>query len=225
MSMRILKQVVLLLAANSFASCLSPASDPIWNSLFDGESLTGWHAYGGDAISSESWRVEDGVIISGSAPGEIVTDSVYGNFELKFEWRVTEGANSGVFYRVSEEGEWVHTSGLEYQVLDNVGQAGRPASEQAAACYGVIPAQTDRTHPVGEWNQAAIRVSGESITHSLNGEVVASFEFGSPSWKQQVQAGPLGSSEGLGMTKRGTIALQNYHGHKVGFRSLSIRRL
>jgi len=207
------------------AGCATTPSSTEWQSLFDGKTLEGWRAYRGTEISPASWQVEDGAIVSKSRPGEIVTLSTYQDFELTFSWRVTTGANSGVFYRVSETERQVHESGLEYQVLDNVGQAGRPQTEQAAACYGVVPAVTDATRPVGEWNDARITVRGQHIEHSLNGQVIAAFDFGSPDWNRRVAAGPLRSEPRLGLTEKGHIALQNYHGHEVAYRNLRIRRL
>lgn len=207
----------------SAASCTQDPTSPEWVPLFDGKTFAGWRAYQGDEIAPESWRIEDGAIVSMSTPGEIITETPYRDFDLRFEWKVTTGANSGVFYRVTEAGKQIHHTGLEYQVLDNIGQAGRPLTEQAAACYGVIPASTDATRPVGEWNEAMIVVRGDHITHKLNGQTIANFEFGGPTWKQQVSDGPLSTLESLGQTRDGHIALQNYHGHEVAFRELHIR--
>lgn len=207
----------------SATSCSPTRTSSDWKPLFDGTTFAGWRSYQGGAVVPASWRIEDGAIVSMSTPGEIITEATYEDFELRFEWKVTGGANSGVFYRVTEAGDQVHHTGLEYQVLDNVGQAGRPPTEQAAACYGVIPASTDATRPVGEWNEAMIAVRGDHIIHKLNGHTVADFEFDSPAWKQQVTDGPLGKLESLGRTRDGHIALQNYHGHEVAFRELHIR--
>lgn len=205
--------------------CDAGRGDVAWEPLFDGQSLEGWHTYQGDEISSDSWAIEEGAIVSLSERGEIATDASFGDFELEFSWRVTDGANSGVFYRVDEAAEWVHEVGLEYQVLDNVGQAGRPLTEQAAACYGVVPAAVDATLPVGEWNRGAILVKGDRVTHRLNGQVVAEFQLGSDAWSEQVEAGPMRSHAGFAGAARGPIVLQNYHGHRVAYRDLRIRRL
>ena len=209
----------------SLGACAAPSADADWEVLFDGESLTGWRAYQGAGIPETSWCVEDGAIVSQATRGEIVTESTYRDFELEFAWKVTDGANSGVFYRVDESDEQVHHSGMEYQVLDNVGQAGRPLTEQAGACYGVVPAIVDATLAVGEWNEARIVVRGDHAVHRLNGQVVAEFWLGSEAWEQGVARGPLSSHAGFGKTVEGPIALQNYHGHRVAFRDLRIRRL
>lgn len=154
-----------------------------------------------------------------------MTDAAYRDFELEFSWRVSEGANSGVFYRVDENAERVHHVGLEYQVLDNVGQAGRPPTERAGACYGVVPVSNDVTRAVGEWNTAAIVVRGDRVTHRLNGHVVADFELGSEEWLRGVASGPMKNHPRFGRAASGPIVLQNYHGHSVAYRAIRIRKL
>ena len=81
------------------------AADEGWISLFDGNDFTGWRGYN-RADMPTAWTIEDGAIkISGSGMGEagakdggdIIYDQKFKNFELTFEWKVSEGGNSGVF--------------------------------------------------------------------------------------------------------------------------------
>ncbi|MDA7977986.1 MAG: sulfatase-like hydrolase/transferase [Pirellulales bacterium] len=197
-----------------------------WVSLFDGKTMQGWRPFKGEeGKSTESWIIQDGCLMSTGKPGDIVTNSQFENFELKFEWKVSDRANSGVFYRVTEDVEQIHESGLEYQVLDNIGQAGRPASEQAAACYGIIGPTRDATRPVGEWNQGRIVVNGNEVQHYLNGHLVVQYEIASDQYNKQVDAGPLRSHAKLAKSNRGHITLQNYHGHQVWFRGIFVKSL
>ena len=112
------------------ASAVELKDDWIW--LFDARMMKGWRDFCGKKFTqTDSWQVKDGCLVSLGKKGDIVTTQQFGDFELAFEWRVTAAANSGVFYRLQESVAWLHESGLEYQVLDNVGQAGRVVTEQA----------------------------------------------------------------------------------------------
>lgn len=196
-----------------------------WTPLFDGESMKGWRDFRGKKINAESWQVEDGTLMSLGKPGNIVTEAEFEHFELKFEWKVGEAANSGIFYRVDEEVEVLHESGLEYQVLDNIGQAGRPETEQAGACYGVIGPEKDLTRSAGEWNTGRIVVAKDHVQHYLNGQLIVEYTIGSDDYTKRVQAGPLRNHPKLAKTARGRICLQNYHGHRAWFRNLFVREL
>ena len=108
-----------------------------WVLLFDGQSFAGWRGLGRDDVPSAHWVVEDGAIrkmASGdveTAPdgqplegGDIMTVEAYENFELRFDWKVAPGANSGIKYNVSEamstaEPPSYAALGFEYQVLDD----------------------------------------------------------------------------------------------------------
>lgn len=104
------------------------AADEGWIPLFNGTDFTGWRGYNRTDMPS-AWTIEDGAIkISGSGMGEagakdggdIIYDQKFKNFELTFEWKVSEGGNSGVFYLAQEvEGKPMYESAPEYQILDN----------------------------------------------------------------------------------------------------------
>ena len=213
-----------VLAASSLLLVSAQAEDP-WRDLFDGKTFDGWRDHQAKGVSEKSWKIEDGCMVSQSVPGNIVSEEKFGDFELRFEWKVTKAANGGIFYRLAESAKVLHHSGLEYQVLDNVGQSGRPGNEQAGACYGLYAASKDVTNPVGEWNSGRIIVKGDKVEHWVNGVRVLSYEIGSEDWEKRVQAGPLRTHPELAKAERGHLALQNYHGHRVFFKSLQIKTL
>jgi hypothetical protein len=216
-----------LLSLALLMSLVACASREPWTPLFDGVTTAGWRsATQAEGVSPESWRVEDGALVSQATAGDLLSVSTFDDFELRFDWRVDEAANSGVFYGVDAAGEWLHHTGLEYQVLDNVGQAGRPGTEQAGAVYGIQAASGDHTRPAGQWNSGRIRVRAGVVVHSVNEHDVLTLDLRDPAFQERVAAGPLAAyAQAVATTAGGHIALQNYHGHRVAYRDLKVRRL
>jgi hypothetical protein len=83
--------------------------------IFDGKTLTGWHASGKTGHSGAShhqsggrWAVEDGAIIgSQDIPGNggiFITDEQFGDYEVILEMKNDFGPDSGLFLRSTEDG-------------------------------------------------------------------------------------------------------------------------
>ena len=124
-----------------------------WTPLFDGRTLAGWQGHGTPGVVPEGWQVIDGAITRTGRGGDIETVADYENFELEFEWMVTPGGNSGVFYRIDPTVEVTYMSAPEYQVLDDALHAdGKSRLTAAGAAYGLYPSPAGHTEPVGEWN-------------------------------------------------------------------------
>src|SRR5262245_36321496 len=199
-----------------------------WKLLFDGKTTHGWHAFRGKDVP-DKWKVLHGALVispkNGKHGGDIVTDEDYGSFELSFEWKVTEGANSGVMYRVSEEEGGPYFTGPEYQILDNKKHPdGRSKLTSAASCYALYAPTEDATKPVGEWNQGRIVVNGNKVEHWLNGKKVVAYELGSDDWNTRVGKSKFNAWKKFGTMKKGKIDLQD-HGDEVAYRSIKIRVL
>ncbi|HEX6162822.1 MAG TPA: DUF1080 domain-containing protein, partial [Vicinamibacterales bacterium] len=69
-----------------------------WKLLFDGKSLAGWRGYKTET-PPKGWRAENGVLIRDGEGGDLMTAEQYGDFDMRFEWKITEKGNSGVIYR------------------------------------------------------------------------------------------------------------------------------
>jgi hypothetical protein len=197
-----------------------------WVPLFDGASLIGWRIYHGGAPTT-GWRVEDQSIVRTAGPGvgDLVTDATYANFDLKLDWKVSPGGNSGIIYRVDDSGDATYMTGPEFQVLDDERHLdGRSELTSAGAVYGLYPAPRGIVKPAGEWNAARILVNGNHVEHWLNGTRIAQYELGSPEWAQKVAASKFAAWKGYGTFTRGRIALQD-HGDVVAFRNIRIKVL
>ncbi|HYI91999.1 MAG TPA: DUF1080 domain-containing protein [Bryobacteraceae bacterium] len=76
-----------------------------WTLLFDGKTMNGWLDPGKKDQPGTAWKVEDGCLATTKKPRieeDLITAKSYGDFELKFDWRVSQGGNSGVKYRIQK---------------------------------------------------------------------------------------------------------------------------
>jgi hypothetical protein len=207
-----------------------------WKLLFDGVNSAGWRGAHKDAFPEAGWVIENGVLkvlASGGAEskggGDIVTLNQYGNFDLFFEFMITEGANSGVKYFVTENYATTGSAiGLEYQILDDLrhpdAKMGRDGNRTVASLYDLIPAADKRFNGVGQWNAAHIVSINGHVEHWFNGFKVLEYERGSEAYRQLVKESKYKDFAGFGEAEKGHILLQE-HGDEVWFRSIKIREL
>jgi hypothetical protein len=200
------------------------AADEYWRPLFDGRSLNGWRSFTADAPPA-GWRAVDGMLVREGPGGDILTVEEFANFELRLQWKIGEGGNSGVFFHVTRTGDQVWESGPELQILDNARHVdGKDPKTSAGANYGLHAPVRDVTRPVGEWNDVTLRVSDSHVEHWLNGVKVVEYELWGPEWEALVKSSKFASLPAYGRAHRGHIALQD-HGDPVWFRDLRIRPL
>ncbi len=196
-----------------------------WTLLFNGTSLDGWRAYSSPTPPT-GWTIKDGVLARTGAGGDLMTQGQYANFVLDLDYRISEGGNSGIMYRVTTEGERPYHSGPEYQILDNERHpdAKNGRDRFAGANYALHPPAKDAGNPAGQWNNVRIVVNGNQVEHWLNGEQVVSYELGSDDWKRRVAASKFADWPIYGKASRGHIVLQD-HGDLVEFRNIKIKVL
>jgi hypothetical protein len=208
-----------------------------WKLLFDGQTLNGWRGAYLDSLPARGWEVRDGMIIvqpsgGGEAAfgGDIVTRDEYSNFDLRLEFKLTEGANSGIKYFVTEQQPKTPGSakGLEYQILDDAkhpdAKLGINGNRTLASLYDLLPAKNKKTRPVGEWNEARIVVRGRHVEHWLNGVKVLGYDRGGKEFLAHKAVSKFKDLAGFGEAQRGHILLQD-HGNQVFYRNIRIRVL
>lgn len=213
------------------------AADEDWVVLFDGESVDNWRGYKNDSFPTQGWRIDGEALMcvgsgkgeAGGAGGDIITRDMYEDFELEFEWKISEGGNSGVFYMAREiEDEPIYKSAPEYQVLDNERHAdaklGKDGNRQAASLYDLIPADPQNAKPAGEWNTGKILKYQGTVAHFMNGEVVLEYHLWTDDWNEMVENSKFADFEPFADYSEGHIGLQD-HGNDVWYRNIRIKTM
>jgi len=209
-----------------------------WRLLWDGRSAQGWHSAKGDAFPANGWSMANGelAVQPKGGGGDIMTDEQFGAFELQMEFKVSEGANSGIFYYLTAAHDPASNAplGLEYQVLDDErhpdAKLGIDGKRTLASLYDILPRGKLMTNVgikpvVGAWQHARIvaRADG-TVEHWLNGVKVLEFKRGSDDFRAHVATSKFKSTPGFGEAPKGHILLQD-HGDAVSYRSIKIRKL
>lgn len=214
-----------------------------WKLLFDGKTHEGWRAANGEKFPEKGWMVHNQnltVLESGGGEaafgGDIVTLDEYSDFELKLDFRLTKGANSGIKYFVTENAGPHQGSafGLEYQILDDKrhpdARKGRNGNRTLASLYDMIPAENKKPNEIGKWNHARIVSDGSHVEHWLNGDKVLEYERGSENYRKLVEMSKYSApryneyGDRFGEAEKGHILLQD-HGNRVSFRNIKMKVL
>lgn len=194
-----------------------------WKLLFDGKSLDNWRVY--RKPDAKGWTVKDGAIyLEKSGSGDLMTREKYGNFEFVIDWKIETGNNSGIIYRVTEEGGGPsYNSGPEMQVMNH--KAGEKLGKNAGgSLYDMFAPTTSNQKPADQWNTYKVVCNGKHIEHWVNGTKVVDCEIGSDDWNQRLAASKWKTTKLFASQASGHIALQD-HGSKIYFRNVKIKVL
>lgn len=213
-------------------SAQSPSGS--WIVLFDGKNTDHWRSVSGESFPKEGWQVEDDAlaVLPGRKGGDLITREQFGDFELVLDFRLTDSANSGIKYFVTdiENKSTGNTAknGIEYQIVDDTQhpevKKDPHGTSSTAAIYLLYPPKHKTLRPLGEWNQVRIVARGKKIEHWLNGRKTASCVRGSKDFRNRVARSKFASYVDYGKASYGHILLQD-HGRKVYFRNIRIRSL
>lgn len=141
--------------------------------LFDGKTLDNWHG------NKTNYVVDNGTIYVSAAygnGGNLYTNKKYSDFVYRFEFSfVVPGVNNGIGIRTRENVDAAY-EGMEIQVLDHDDPIYKnlQSYQQHGSVYGIIVPKHVNFGPQGTWNTEEIRAIGDSITVTVNGEVILS---------------------------------------------------
>lgn len=213
-----------------------------WKLLFDGETTQGWRKVYEDTFPENGWDIKEGMLTvlesdgrQGGGGGSIITEKKYSNFELRLDFKLAKGANSGIKYFVVEDPAYFKDSsdgpsgsgiGLEYQIIDDENWPDELHEDQTVgALYVLIPAAKDKkVNPVGTWNHVRLLSKGDHVEHWLNGMKVLEYQRGGDAFQALVDKSKYKKYKNFGLASKGHILLQD-HGTRVSYRNIKIRNL
>ena len=208
-----------------------------WALLWDGKTTEGWRGAKLDAFPEKGWLVEDGVlkVLAGNGGestngGDIITTRLYKNFILSVDFKITEGANSGIKYFVDPTLNKGAGSaiGCEFQILDDTrhpdAKLGVKGNRTLGSLYDLIPAPEDKPFDINAWNTAVVKVEGNHVEHWLNGVKLLEYERNNQEWNALVAYSKYRDWPNFGNYEEGYILLQD-HGDEVWYKNIKIKEL
>lgn len=208
-----------------------------WALLWDGKTTNGWRGAKISNFPEKGWVVDNGilkVLKSGGGEstngGDIVTTRKYKNFILSVDFKITEGANSGVKYFVNPDlnkGEG-SAIGCEFQILDDDkhpdAKLGVRGNRKLGSLYDLIPAPENKPFNKKDFNTAVVVVKDNKVEHWLNGVKILEYERNNDMWKALVNYSKYRHWPNFGNAAEGNILLQD-HGDEVWFKNVKIKEL
>lgn len=208
-----------------------------WKLLWDGSGTEGWRGAKLDAFPAKGWTIEDGILKvlkndggESTNGGDIVTTRKYKNFVLKVDFKITEGANSGIKYFVDanlNKGEG-SAIGCEYQILDDDkhpdAKLGVNGNRTVGSLYDLIPACKDKPFKKQDFNTAMIIVKGNDVEHWMNNQKIIEYTRNNQMWNALVDYSKYKDWPNFGNAEEGLILLQD-HGDEVWFKNIKIKEL
>ncbi|MDD2247970.1 MAG: DUF1080 domain-containing protein [Proteiniphilum sp.] len=208
-----------------------------WKLLWDGKTTEGWRGAKLDHFPGKGWSIENGILKvhksdggESTNGGDIVTTRPYKNFMLKVDFKITEGANSGIKYFVDTNLNKGQGSaiGCEFQILDDKkhpdAKLGVEGNRTLGSLYDLIAAPMDKPFRSGFFNTAMVIVDGNHVEHWLNGVKIIEYERNNQMWNALVNYSKYKDWQNFGNAEEGLLLLQD-HGDEVWFQNIKIKEL
>ena len=194
--------------------------------LFDGTNTNAFRGYKRQNLP-RGWVLSDGILayVPGVEGGDIITKEEFGDFDLRLEWKIATGGNSGVMYHVQETKDATFETGIEMQVLDDAKHPdGKNPLTSAGSAYGLYAPTQKVVLPANNWNSIRIVSKGNHVEHWMNGVKIVEYEKGSQDFKDRLSKSKFKDWSDFAKFTTGHLAFQD-HGDTVAFRNIRIRKL
>jgi hypothetical protein len=170
----------------------------------------------------------DGTIVSeGTGGGWLMHPKEFGDLELRLEYKLRKGGNSGVVLRCPKEppkgarGYAAEPSQVAYEIQlmdDENSREGKDPLYCTGSVWGIVPAKKQGVNkPLGEWNELRVVARGTKLTVTINGEVVQDTDL-------KDHAAKVKGKNPYFLATKGYVGLQSWEG-RVEFRNLRIKEL
>ena len=194
-------------------------------------SLSGSFLFAGKAINllspkhinlNKNWTLNKGVLTPSETPGGIIwSKSKFGDFRVSLEYKTSEKANSGLFFRTDPKN--AVQGGFEIQIASPGLYSGKHI---VGSLYYAKEPIVAAGKPDGEWNTMELTCKGPNIIAKVNGKKVIDVSI--EDWKEP-KKNPDGSKNKFktalkGLPRIGNLGLQ-YHGQPVWFRNINVTPL
>lgn len=223
---------------NCIINTISPAeSKDNWKLLWNGTTNEGWRGARIDNFPQKGWVMQDGILKvlrsdggESTNGGDIVTKKQYKNFILKVDFKITEGANSGIKYFVDPGMNKGAGSaiGCEFQILDDEkhpdAKLGVKGNRKLGSLYDLIPAPDDKPFKKNDWNTAMVIVKDNHVEHWLNNKKIIEYDRNTQMFNALVAYSKYRDWPNFGNSPTGHILLQD-HGDEVWFKNVKIKEL
>ena len=196
-----------------------------WQLLFDGTSLQHWRSYN-QAEPHTSWQAHNGVLVlTQGGGGDLITRTQWTDFELKLDWYIVAGRNSGIFFLADESELPIYVHAPEIQLLDDARHADRhKPNHRSGSLYDMITAPPESQLPAEQWNTLRMHLQNRHLQIWQNEVQTVDIVLGSERWQALVADSKFSDWSGFGDNLSGHIGLQD-HGDRVAFKNLKIRTL
>jgi len=171
---------------------------------------------------NKHWEIAEGVLTTSKTPGGILwTKGKFGDFEVTLEYKTSEKANSGLFFRTDPRNPV--QGGFEIQIASPGLYSGKHV---LGSLYDAKEASVSAGKPDGEWNVMTLTCKGPSIKATVNGQTTVDVNI--DQWTER-KKNPDGTKNKFktplkDMPRVGHLGLQ-YHGQPVWFRKFEIKSL
>ena len=189
--------------------------------------------------SSNGWVFEEGEIrlARPELSGHLYSPPLPSNFDLSWKWKINEGTNSGLKYRLRRSSNMLYDNkllGVEYQIIDDASKLAikknspneAAAKQTTASIYGLIAPKSDKPlNPPGQWNQARVIADGNQIKHYLNGQLITAATIGNLEWEAAIAKSKFYGVADFGEPKTGDRIMLTDHGGGVAFKDFQFKAL